>query len=359
MKKGNYILAIMLVIVSFTTVSCNRVKVERLSKIAEPSEPIEITKDEIIVFPTTDLFSYKLDAHGLHISDTYFGPKAYKFREEYNFKKYEDCEVNVGYTKKIEAFDVYELGGSGLTLATDVRGLAMRKAGNHFLVFLLTAHNPCLAMRMKYTVKENYVSTTKFGISKNIPVVLFGIEDKENRIIRILVIPLYTFLKTLPKPETSNFEKLTALPGDGLKPRQDTTVVFPCYGEKPQIDCEADGKGSRIIVRNAEGPGKDVSFKIDAAYQYEPHEPYSVKQIGWYSPQTAAGACFGLPNGKFLNIVQCQDKEIALSYSDSSIDATDMDGNFDPSGYRSLIFFKNRTKDIMSLPFYFPIYREE
>lgn len=187
MRTINYILTVILVIVSFMTVSCNRVKVERresLQKIVESSEPIEITNDEIIVLPTTDLFSYKLDAHGLHISDTYFGPKAYKFREEYNFKKYEDCEVNVGYTKKIEAFDVYELGGSGLTLATDVRGLAMRKAGNHFLVFLLTAHNPCLAMRMKYTVKENYVSTTKFGISKNIPVVLFGIEDKENRIIR-------------------------------------------------------------------------------------------------------------------------------------------------------------------------------
>ena len=362
MRTINYILTVILVIVSFMTVSCNRVKVERresLQKIVEPSEPIEITNDEIIVLPTTDLFSYKLDAHGLHISDTYFGPKAYKFREEYNFKKYEDCEVNVGYTKKIEAFDVYELGGSGLTLATDVRGLAMRKAGNHFLIFLLTAHNPCLAMRMKYTVKENYVSTTKFGISKNIPVVLFGIEDKENRIIRVLVIPLYTFLKTLPKPETSNFAELTALPGDGLKPQRDTTVVFPCYGDKPQIDCEKDGNGSRIIIRNAEGPGKDASFKIDAAYNYEAHEPYCVKQDAYYAPRDFVGATFGLPNGKFLSIVQCQDKEFVHSYSDSSIDAIDMDGNNDPSGYRTLIFFKNRTRDIISLPFYFPIYEEK
>lgn len=261
--------------------------------------------------------------------------------------------------KKFEAFDVYELGGSGLTLATDVRGLAMRKAGNHFLVFLLTAHNPCLAMRMKYTVKENYVSTTKFGISKNIPVVLFGIEDKENRIIRVLVIPLYTFLKTLPKPETSNFAELTALPGDGLKPQRDTTAVFPCYGDKPQIDCEKDGNGSRIIIRNAEGPGKDASFKIDAAYNYEAHEPYCVKQDAYYAPRDFVGATFGLPNGKFLSIVQCQDKEFVHSYSDSSIDAIDMDGNIDPSGYRSLIFFKNRTRDIISLPFYFPIYEEK
>lgn len=89
MRTINYILTVILVIVSFMTVSCNRVKVERresLQKIVESSEPIEITNDEIIVLPTTDLFSYKLDAHGLHISDTYFGPKAYKFREEYNFK---------------------------------------------------------------------------------------------------------------------------------------------------------------------------------------------------------------------------------------------------------------------------------
>lgn len=214
-------------------------------------------------------------------------------------------------------------------------------------------------MRMKYTVKENYVSTTKFGISKNIPVVLFGIEDKENRIIRVLVIPLYTFLKTLPKPETSNFAELTALPGDGLKPQRDTTAVFPCYGDKPQIDCEKDGNGSRIIIRNAEGPGKDASFKIDAAYNYEAHEPYCVKQDAYYAPRDFVGATFGLPNGKFLSIVQCQDKEFVHSYSDSSIDAIDMDGNIDPSGYRSLIFFKNRTRDIISLPFYFPIYEEK
>ena len=76
MRTINYILTVILVIVSFMTVSCNRVKVERresLQKIVEPSEPIEITNDEIIVLPTTDLFSYKLDAHGLHISDTYSG----------------------------------------------------------------------------------------------------------------------------------------------------------------------------------------------------------------------------------------------------------------------------------------------
>lgn len=75
MRTINYILTVILVIVSFMTVSCNRVKVERresLQKIVESSEPIEITNDEIIVLPTTDLFSYKLDAHGLHISDTYF-----------------------------------------------------------------------------------------------------------------------------------------------------------------------------------------------------------------------------------------------------------------------------------------------
>lgn len=355
MKKLSIILNFaILAIMSAVTMSCNG-----SGGNVSATEPIEITKDEIIVLPTTDLFSYKLSDQGLRISDTYFGPKAYKFREEYNFKKYEDCEVNVGYTKKIEAFDVYELGGSGLTLATDVRGLAMRKAGNHFLVFLLTAHNPCLAMRMKYTVKENYVSTTKLGISKNIPVVLFGIEDKENRIIRILVIPLYTFLKTLPKPETSNFAELTALPGDGLKPQRDTTVVFPCYGDKPQIDCEKDGNGSRIIVRNAEGPGKDASFKIDAAYNYTPQEVYNVKGINWHSPQDVAGACFGLPNGKFLNIVQCRDKNLAQQRYSISIDATKMDGNFDSSGYRSLIYFKNRSRDVMSLPFYFPLFGEE
>ena len=58
MRTINYILTVILVIVSFMTVSCNRVKVERresLQKIVEPSEPIEITKDEIIVLPTTDL----------------------------------------------------------------------------------------------------------------------------------------------------------------------------------------------------------------------------------------------------------------------------------------------------------------
>lgn len=360
MKKGNYILAVMLVIVSLTTVSCNRVKVERFSKIAEPSEPIEITKDEIIVLPTTDLFSYKLDAHGLHISDTYFGPKAYKFREEYAFDIYEKYNVNVGYSKKIEAFDMYELGGSGLRLATDVRGLAIRKAGGRFLIILLTAHNPCLAMRMKYTVKENFdLSPTDIGINGNIPTMLFGIEDKEKRIIRILLMPEYFYQESLEPLETSNFAEFTALPGDGLKPQQDTTVVFPSYGEKPQIDCETNGKGSHIIVRNAEGPGKDVSFKIDAIYNYEPLEPYCVKLDSWYSPRDVAGACFGLPNGKFLSIMQCRDKETVRCYSESSIDAIDMDGNFDPSGYRSLIFFKNRTRDIMSLPFYFPIYREE
>lgn len=363
MRTINYILTVILVIVSFMTVSCNRVKVERresLQKIVEPSEPIEITKDEIIVLPTTDLFSYKLNDQSLRISDTYFGPQAYKFREEYAFDIYEKHTVNVGYTKKIEAFDLYELYGGGLRLATDVRGLGIRKAGGRFLVILLTAHNPCLAMRMSYTVKESFeFSSLDLGMSENIPTLLLGIEDKEKRNIRILVMPQYFYQKSLKPLESGNFAKLTALPGDGLKPQQDTTVVFPCYGEKPQIDCEADGKGSRIIVRNAEGPGKDVSFKIDAAYQYEPHEPYSVKQIGWYSPQAAVGACFGLPNGKFLNIVQCQDKEIARSYSDSSIDAIDMDGYFDPSGYRSRIFFKNRTRDIMSLPFYFPIYEEK
>lgn len=356
MKKLSIILNFaILAIMSAVTMSCNG-----SGGNVSATEPIEITKDEIIVLPTTDLFSYKLSDQGLRISDTYFGPKAYKFREEYNFKAYESCTANVGYSKKIEAFDLYELGGSGLTLATDVRGLAITKANGHLLVILLSAHNPCLAMRMKYTVKANFdLSPTDVGISENILTLLLGIEDKEKRATRILIMPQYFYQKNLPPIDSSNFAELTALPGDGLKPQQDTTVVFPCYGDKPQIDCEKDGNGSRVIVRNAEGPGKDASFKIDAAYNYTPQEVYNVKGINWHNPQDVAGACFGLPNGKFLNIVQCRDKNLAQQRYSTSIDATKMDGNFDSSGYRSLIYFKNRSRDVMSLPFYFPLFGEE
>lgn len=356
MKKLSIILNFaILAIMSAVTMSCNG-----SGGNVSAAEPIEITKDEIIVLPTTDLFSYKLSDHGLRISDTYFGPKAYKFREEYAFDIYEKYNVNVGYSKKIEAFDMYELGRNGLTLATDVRGLAIRKAGGRFLIILLTAHNPCLAMRMKYTVKENFtLSPTDIGISENIPTMLFGIEDKEKRIIRILLMPEYFYQKSLKPLDTSNFAKLTALPGNGLKPQQDTTVVFPCYGDKPQIDCEKDGNGSRIIVRNAEGPGKDALFKIDAAYNYEVHEPYCVKQDAYYAPQDFAGAAFGLPNGKFLSIVQCRDKNFAQLRYSTTIDAINMDGNIAPSGYRSLTYFKNRNRDIISLPFYFPLFGEE
>ena len=98
MKKLSIILNFaILAIMSAVTMSCNG-----SGGNVSATEPIEITKDEIIVLPTTDLFSYKLSDQGLRISDTYFGPKTYKFREEYNFKAYKSCTAMWDTLKKLK-----------------------------------------------------------------------------------------------------------------------------------------------------------------------------------------------------------------------------------------------------------------
>lgn len=281
---------------------------------SETSEPIEINGHQVLIFPSEDLSSIKLSkkSGGSAFSCTaYNGKKNIRLREQYNINEFDKVSINVGYDKKIEAFDVYEINGldGELRLAKDVKGIALRKANGAVLTLLIRNNAPFWTMRHETRTAAAKDLTRRISVFRDnaIQPELLGITDHDLGIIRLFLLPVHEPTNNVTPMDVNNFADFAIPAGDGLKPSKDSTVIYPCYGDKPQILIEKEGNGSCITICKAQSDGSDIKFHVDnATYAYDTKPLYDSYNKTTYDPQEIIGAAIGLPNGTFFNIIQCK-----------------------------------------------------
>lgn len=379
MKKLSIILSIVF-LASMIFASCNNQNKgnegnERtsVSPLAEITEAIEITENELLVYPTAHIgdmyFKNNLTGGSRFTYQSYWGLKSINFREKYDIDKYTDKVYWVDDSRqqyKLKPFDVLE---STLALpygvpieiykaSESVRGLAIKKANNKILMIIVSRYTAFETMRMKYFL-TNDVGKVVIKRIHDIPYVQLITFFEDLKVIQKFWVPLHKPTNNVEPVNKNNYAQFVYPEGNGLKPKKDSLVIMKCYGEKPQIDCEEDGNGgSKIIVRAAKPDGSDITMHVDKAiYHYDGKALYDIVKKRFIDQNVLVGASFGLSNGRFLTILQAKDITRFIEYAKEFKIVPDLDkGNPYGELYVNWLSVYNKGHDFIMFPRYIPVF---
>lgn len=382
MKKLSIILSIVF-LASMILASCNNQKTSSagnatteaseatLASSIDLGNTVEIQDHALLVYPTEHIgdmfFQNDLTGGSSFTYHSYWGYKSLNFRENYDMEKYTGKVYWVDDSLrqyKLYPFDILEVKltnyhGRQLErykVTDSLRGIAIKKANNKILMIIVCRYIAFETMRMRYFLTNDFGEIVTQSIN-NVPCVQLITYFEDLKVLQKFWVPLYEPNKRIEPVDKNNIAQFIYPEGNGIKPQKDSLIIAKCYGDRPRIDCIADGhSGSDIIIRGANQDGSDMYIHVDKAiYHYDSKGIYNITTQSFIDKNVLAGASFGLSNGRFLHILQAKDISRFTEYR------KDFKVTYNPENpykdkFVNWISIYNKDHDFFMLPRYLPAF---